>query len=480
MTRRLGPFECEIEALGPRGVGRAVAPDGRRVSVRAAPPGSRLLVVPTARAKSGWTARRLATVRPAAGAVQPQCAQFGLCGGCALQELDLAAQGRHKLQLALHEVGEALGQARVHAMRGAGLAYGYRNKVELSFGPLRWLSEEDHERGLSQSGRFLGFHAPGRFDRLVDAPRCELVSEPMGEVLTRVRRHTLAEGAPPPYDPHTHQGFFRHLLVREAGDQRLVVLYTTSTARSENRTSTPPSSGNLDPISSARENTPLVEALAKDLEDLVVGFQWRLNDGVADVARGEVTRSWGQDYVEETLGSVRFRLGPTSFFQTSTPGARVLYDAVGEALGRGGVLLDLYCGIGSIGLYLAERFERVVGIEENPESVADAVQNAQRNGIPAEFRAARVEAALDVLEDGRLPAQTHVVVDPPRAGLHPSVAARLARGSFASLVYVACNPASLGRDALLLGEGGWRLTDVWPVDLFPQTGHVELVGRFSR
>jgi 23S rRNA (uracil1939-C5)-methyltransferase len=457
MTRRLGPFECEIEALGPRGVGRGVAPDGRRVSIRAAVPGSRLLVVPTARAKSGWTARRLATIRPAAGAVQPQCAQFGLCGGCALQELGLETQGRHKHKLALEEVGSALGEAIVHPLRGAGLAYGYRNKVELSFGPMRWLSEEDHERGLSPSGRFLGFHAPGRFDRLVDAPRCELVSEPMNEVLTRVRRHTLDPSAPPPYDPHTHQGFFRHLLVREAGDQRLVVLYTTTTGRSE-----------------------LIEALAQDLQDLVVGFQWRLNDGVADVARGEVTRSWGLDFVEERLGSSQFRLGPTSFFQTSTPGAKVLYDTVGEALGQGGVLLDLYCGIGSIGLYLAGRFERVVGVEENPESVADAMGNAARNGIAAEFRAARVEAALDVFESVEQPDRTHVVVDPPRAGLHPSVAARLARGSFASLVYVACNPASLGRDALILREGGWRLTDVWAVDLFPQTGHVELVGRFTR
>jgi 23S rRNA (uracil1939-C5)-methyltransferase len=207
------------------------------------------------------------------------------------------------------------------------------------------------------------------------------------------------------------------------------------------------------------------------------GVQWRVNAGVADVARGEVIEARGADAIEERLGDVTFRLSPTAFFQTSTAGAKVLYDAVGEALGRGGTLLDLYCGTGAIGLYLASRFDRVVGVEENAESVEDARANAVRNGIPATFRAARVEDALDEIRGGD---GVRIVVDPPRAGLHPKVAKKLADTAADALVYVACNPASLGRDALVLAEGGWRMRELWTVDLFPQTGHVEVVARFVR
>jgi 23S rRNA (uracil-5-)-methyltransferase RumA len=202
---------------------------------------------------------------------------------------------------------------------------------------------------------------------------------------------------------------------------------------------------------------------------------------VADVARGTVERVWGRDFVEERLGDATFLLSATSFFQTSAEGARVLYDAVGEALSPArGVLLDLYCGTGAIGLYLARRFQRVVGVEEVEAAVRDAEKNAQRNGIAsASFRLARVEDIVDNLHAEGL-TEAAIVVDPPRAGLHPRVTAALAAARAEVLVYVACNPASLGRDARLLVQAGWQLTDLTPVDLFPQTGHVEVIGRFRR
>lgn len=472
MSRRLGPFECEIDELGPRGVGLGTAPDGRRVAIRTAAPGSLLSVVPTARSKGGWTARRLATLRPPPDASTPRCAQFGLCGGCVLQEIGLDAQRHHKTALMTREIAAyiALEGVTISEVRGDSAAYGYRNKIELSYGPTRWLSEADSDAGLTRDGHFLGFHPPGRFDRVVDCPRCELVSEEVNSVLARVREATLHPDAPPPYDPKTHKGFFRHLLVREAGNQRLVVLFTAS----------------------GPEHEPLIERLAQtlslELTGLASGVQWRINDGVADVARGDIARAWGSACVEEQLGAVRFQLSATSFFQTSTAGAKILYDTIDEALlgdeasvgeeaPAGGTLLDLYCGVGSIGLTLAQRFDRVVGVEENPESVEDAKQNAARNGITAEFYAGRVEKLLDRIAEGP---DIHVVVDPPRAGLHPDVAARIARGHFGSLVYVACNPASLGRDGAIFAASGWRLTRLWPVDLFPQTGHIEVVGRFVR
>lgn len=462
MARRLQPFECEITSLGARGVGLGYTPDGAPIQIRGAPPGGRVAVVPSGRAKGRWNGRRTALVRPPAAWTEPQCAQFGLCGGCTLQELDLAAQRAAKAAFGLREIEAEHGPLEgvvVHSIRGTSAAYGYRNKVELSFGGERFQSEEAHLGGASKSGRFLGFHAPGRFDRVVDAPRCELVSEALNRVIAVVREHTLAPGSPPPWNPHTHTGFWRHLMLREADGRCLVVLFTTSAPGHEDR----------------------IAELARALAPYSAGFQWRINDSVADVARGDVRHGWGLDHVEEVLGPVRFRLGPMSFFQTNTAATVVLYDTVGEALrldavAPGGRLVDLYCGIGSIGLYLASRFDSILGVEENPESVADARLNAERNGIPAEFVAARVEDVLDAWTDR----DVHVVVDPPRAGLHPRVAERLARMPWASLVYVACHPQSLGRDAAILRGGGARLTDLWTVDLFPHTGHVEMVGRFVR
>ncbi|MEQ1567618.1 MAG: 23S rRNA (uracil(1939)-C(5))-methyltransferase RlmD [Myxococcota bacterium] len=459
MRNRLPPFECEIEALGPRGVGRATAPDGRPVDVRFAPPGGRLAVVPTGRAKGGWTARRVALIRPPAEWAEPRCAQFALCGGCALQELGLAAQRRHKLALGLAEVEAGYGPlagVTVHGIDGAPDAYGYRNKVELAFGPTRFLREHEHQAGHPITGRFLGFHAPGRFDRVVDSPRCELVSEAANRVIAAVRGVYEAEGSPPPYDPRDHTGFWRHLVVREGHDGVLAVLFTAEAPDAE----------------------AWAMRVAEAVEPHTLGFQWRVNLGVADVARGELRRQVGRAEVEERLGPVALRLSPSAFFQTNTAGARVLYDTIGRALApASGTLLDLYCGVGAIGLYLASRFDAVLGIEENPEAVVDARANAAANGIAATFVAGRVEDELLRWADRH---DAHLVVDPPRAGLHPRAAAAVAAGRWASLVYVACNPASLGRDAAVLRDGGWRLTDLWAVDLFPHTGHLELVGRFVR
>ncbi len=459
--RHLPPCDVEITSLGPKGVGRGEAPDGREILIRGAPPGSCVHVRPFKRKRGTWHARRLHMVRPPADAVDAPCPVFGLCGGCILQELPLERQQAERQAMAqrLVEAELSLEGVTVHPVRGPSVPYGYRNKVELSFGVRRYLSEADHADGLPVDGRFLGFHAPGRFDRVVDADACLLAAPPMNQALGIVRAHALSPDAPVPWDSRAHTGFWRHLRIRHGvrTEQVLVGLYTASPAEG-------------DEAHVAR----LAEALLA--EPAVVGVQWCINDGVADVARGEVRQTWGRDWLEERLGRITYRLSLDAFFQTNTAAAEVLYDTIGEALGESsGHLLDLYCGTGAIGLYLSDRFDRVTGIEEVASAVEDARANAARNGVEGTWRQAKVEAVLD-----ELPTDARVVVDPPRAGLHPKVARRLARSPGDVLVYVACNPASLGRDGAILAEGGWRLTDLWTVDLFPQTGHVELVGRFVR
>jgi 23S rRNA (uracil1939-C5)-methyltransferase len=343
----------------------------------------------------------------------------------------------------------------VHPIVGESAAYGYRNKVELSYGVKRYLDDDDFAAGLPFAGRFLGFHAPERFDRIVDTPRCELISDGLNAVLAAAREH-LIRSAFEPWDVRAHTGFWRHLVLRETlSGERLAVIYTAP----------PPEGAEAE-----------VQSLARALPG-VTGVVWMVNPGTGDAAIGERRAVLaGRPWIEEQLGPFRFQLSPTSFFQTNTPGAVVLYDVVAQAAGKGRRLLDLYCGTGTIALWVADRFSEVIGIERNEEAVFDARENARRNGVSGvRFEAGAVEQVALGLQ------AEVVVVDPPRAGLHPKAASWLASLKTAQrLVYVACQPRSLERDRAVLEAGGWRMTDLWIVDMFPQTGHCEAVARFER
>ena len=458
--RRMPPFETEITHLGPKGVGVGLAPDGLPVHVRGVPVGSRVAVMVVRKKKGVWPGRRGAVIRPAPDAVPARCAVFGLCGGCTLQEMGLEAQHRAKEALIASAVGPELGrpvEKLVHRMVPGSTAFGYRNKVELTFGSRQYLRADALDSGVPIDGTYLGFHAPGRWDRIVDTTHCALVSEPMNALLTTVRNIALPSGRPA-WNPRSHSGFWRHLLLREARatGERLVGLYTAP--------------------AQCEEDVAAARAVAERVAEHATGVFWAENASVADVAQGEVRERWGREHIEERLGDCVFQLSASSFFQTSTAGAETLYGVVGRALEGAETLLDLYCGAGTIGIFLAHRFPRIIGVEERAEAVADARQNATRNNVNATYHLGRMEKQLGVLAQSG----AAIVVDPPRAGLHPKVAEALGRIPGHSLAYVACNPASLGRDGAILERGGWRLTDIWPVDLFPQTGHVEAVGRFVR
>ncbi len=429
--------------------------EGRPALVRGVAPGATVRVQPFRRKNGVLHTRRLALLEPAPDAVEPRCAAFGRCGGCVLQEAPLSSQRAAKAELVQRSVGTLEGVA-VHPPVGRDEAYGYRNRVELTYGNRCYLSDERMQAGDPIMGRFLGFHAPGRFDRIVDVGRCELVSEVANEVIAAAQA-ALERSALEPWDTRDHTGFWRHLMIREGQDGDLLVLVFTA------------------PCEDDALATAELEALAQAMPP-VGGLLWYVNHRVADAAVGELRATLrGRAWLEERLGRLRFQLAPQAFFQTNSPGAELLYDTVAQAAGRGQRLLDLYCGSGSIGLWLAPGFDEVVGVELHAPAVEDARVNAHRNGVPnARFLQGEVEkVALEL--DGDV-----VVVDPPRVGLHPKAAAWLAQLPAKRLVYVACHPPSLGRDRAILEAGGWRLEELWTVDMFPQTGHVEAVARFER
>lgn len=448
------PVEIVLDRLEANGTS-GLLPSGKRVIVRNGGVGARMLV----RRAHGDDVRRLAVIEAAADAVVPGCPVFGTCGGCQLQEMPLARQRVEKSELVARKV-----DFPCESTRGATDGYGYRNKLELSFGRRQYFAapadeDSDGYDEAQRAGNFLGFHPPGWFSAVVPVSGCPLASEAMNQAIAAI----VAAAPGPAWDNRAHTGLWRHVVVREGRDGVLVSLVTHS-------------------------DTPEAEvrALSDRLSTLpmVCAVLWIVQDGLAEVATGELRAVLsGSPTLRTTLGGAQLVLPHDAFFQVNPAGAEVLIDSIaellfGDAVPKQGTLLDLYCGVGAIGLALHRRAPLdLVGVELHTRAIEDARSNAARLGVPGQWHAGPVE---DVLPTLSWTDPTWVVVDPPRAGLHPKAATFLSKLQAEALVYVACNPASLGRDRMALEAGGWRLDRLLAVDLFPQTLHIEAVGRFVR
>ena len=322
----------------------------------------------------------------------------------------------------------------------------YRNKLEYSF-------------GADASGRLVcGFHAPGRWDQIVEVRDCLLASEAGNAARERIVEWCRAQGLAP-YDRRSGEGLLRNLVVREG----------RRTGQLQARLITSP--GKLDREGLAAAAQPLA------------GLLWTQLDSVAETTTGGSTEQLaGADRIVEEIGGLNLRISPEAFFQTNTEMAERLYGLAIESAQLGGFerVYDLYCGIGTIGLLIAPRVAELWGLEIVPEAIADAIANARRNEIDnARFFAGDVRLAMRelVAEAGR---PDVVVVDPPRAGLSAKIVRRIIEASPKRIVYVSCNPTTLAPNAAQLVEAGYELKRVQPVDMFPQTPHIECVAVLDR
>jgi 23S rRNA (uracil1939-C5)-methyltransferase len=373
------------------------------------------------------------------------------CGGCRFQDL------RYETQIAAKEVqvGDALrriggiADPPLEPILPAEEQFHYRNKLEYSF--------TETVRGAA-----LGFHRAGRWDEVLEVERCWLTTDLGNAIRDAVRDWAQEEGLPP-YDQEAQRGYLRHLVVREGRNsaQALVQLVTA-----------PGDLQGADRLVAALREFPEVRSI-----------HWAVNDSPAEVTNLPTNLLWGEEAIEEAILGLRFRVRPNAFLQTNTRMAELLYDLAIEYAQLTGdeTVYDLYCGIGTIGLSLASRALTVWGVEANEESVACAIENTGLNGITnAAFFAGEVGASLEELAD-RAGRPDVAVVDPPRAGLSGKALRRLARLEAPTIVYVSCNPTTLaGNVKELVGEWGYTLRRVKPVDMFPHTPHVESVALLTR
>jgi 23S rRNA (uracil1939-C5)-methyltransferase len=325
----------------------------------------------------------------------------------------------------------------------------YRNKLEYSF-------------GSDQAGRLIcGFHAPGRWEEIVEVTDCLLASEAGNAARERVVQWCRGAGLEP-HDRRTGAGLLRHLVVREGrrtGELQVRLVVNAAAAEAVDRS-----------------------ALA-DAAQPCDGVLLTLLDSVAETTQGGSTELLaGADAIEEQLGAMRFRISAEAFFQTNTEMAEQLYGLARAYARLGGTdrVYDLYCGIGTIGLMLAPRVAELWGLEIVEQAIADAIANARLNEVTnAHFFAGDVRLAMrELVEEAGRP--DVLVVDPPRAGLSQKVVRRIIEAAPSRIVYVSCNPTTLAPNAAQLTEAGYELVRVRPVDMFPQTPHIECVAELVR
>jgi 23S rRNA (uracil1939-C5)-methyltransferase len=452
------PRTIEIDIVDLANTGQAVGYDNGKVTfVTGGLPGERVEAEVIKTRRNFNQARLVRLVTRSADRVSPICRHYDVCGGCSWQDLDYDRQlyyKRKQVVACLEHIG-GFEEAAVDEIRPSPDRFYYRNKMEFSF---HLCTPEVSSRGF-----VFGLHERGRFDRIFDVERCHLQSERSNDLVNFLRGEVVRLGIPV-YGLLSHQGFLRFAVVREGKNsgQWMLILIT----------------GEGEFVG----KEPLAAALRERFPDLTT-LVWMVNDTLTNIARGDVREVLhGPGYIEDTVLGLRFRIGPTTFFQTNIRQTEALYEAALDYADAkpSDRLLDLYCGTGTIGLCAAGRVREVVGIDIEEESIAMARINAEVNRIGnGRFIAAPAHVAL-AAEDIAANSFDVVVVDPPRAGLHPKAMDGLAAVGAPGIVYISCNPATFARDAALLRQEGYRLDRVTPFDMFPHTMHTELVARFEK
>jgi 23S rRNA (uracil1939-C5)-methyltransferase len=392
--------------------------------------------------------------------VQPFCSHFGVCGGCQWQMLPYEKQLEFK-QRQVRDNLQRIGKVALPEMLpilGAIETKFYRNKMEYTFGNKRYLKKEElNDPTISSEQDVAGFHVRGMFDKLVDVETCYLQAEPTNGIRLAIKEFAKKNGYSF-YDIRNHVGFLRTMQVRLCETGEIMVNIVVA----EN---------------DEKKIKPLLDhvlQLFPQITTLLYTINTKKNDSLNDL---EPIAYHGKGYVIEKLEQFQFKIGPKSFFQTNTKQGERLYQVTGDFAELTGneTVYDLYCGTGSIGIFVSDKAKKIIGVEMIEAAIDDAKENAQLNNLSSTaFFAGDV---IDICNDDFF--ATHgkpdvIITDPPRAGMHEKLVRKILDMAAPTVVYVSCNPATQARDLALLDEK-YRVTKIQPVDMFPHTLHIENV-----
>ncbi len=392
--------------------------------------------------------------------VKPECSHFGLCGGCRWQNMDYKEQLHYKQKQVsdnLERIG-GLNLPEISPILASENIYHYRNKLEYSFSNRKWLVEKpDPDNPQHQNRDGLGFHLPGMFDRILDIDTCYLQKDPSNAIRLAVRDFAL-ENEYEFYDVKKWDGYLRNLIIRSSSTGDLMVIMVF---RFVDHIKMP---ALLDHLA---EKFPEITSLMYVIND-------KRNDDISDLA---VKPYKGDSFIMEEMEGLKFKIGPKSFFQTNRDQALKLYNTAKEFAGLKGdeIVYDLYTGTGTIAAFVSRFAKKVIGLEYIAEAIEDARENSELNDISnTGFFAGDILRVLNddfIKENGK---PDLIITDPPRAGMHDKVVRQIMNMGPEKIVYVSCNPATQARDLAILTEQ-YSIERVQPVDMFPQTHHVENV-----
>lgn len=459
-TEKIVFENVEVLDAGAKGVSVAKAADGKVIFIPNVVPGDVVDVQTFKKRKAYYEGKAVYFHKLSDKRVEPVCTHFGACGGCKWQNMDYQFQLGYKHQEVennLKRIGK-IDLPEFEPILGSKEQFFYRNKMEFSFSNARWLTDDEIKSG-EELGKenALGFHIPKMWDKILDIQKCHLQQDPSNQIRNEIRAFANENGLAF-YNPREHTGFLRTLMIRTASTGEIMVL-----------------------IQFFKEDVKKRELLLNFLKDRfpeITSLQYVINGKPNDTIYDQnVVCFHGRDYILEEMEGLQFSINAKSFYQTNSEQAYELYKITREFAGLTGeeLVYDLYTGTGTIAQFVSKKAKKVIGVEAVPEAIADAKLNAERNKITnCEFFVGDMKNVFNddfIAQNGQ---PDVIITDPPRDGMHKDVVAQILKIAPKRVVYVSCNSATQARDLALMDEM-YQVVRVRPVDMFPQTHHVENV-----
>ncbi len=450
----------EVVDAGAKGKSVGKAPDGRVIFLSNAVPGDVVDVMTTKKRKAYFEGIATHFHTLSEKRTTPQCEHFGVCGGCKWQHMAY----EHQLHFKQKEVENNLKRIgnielpQITPILGSKKQYFYRNKMEFSFSDSRWLTQEEIDSMTPiEDKNALGFHIPGMWDKILDVKKCHLQADPSNAIRLEIRNFAIENGLSF-FNPRTQKGLLRTMMLRTSSTGEIMLLIQFRDDDKEKRELL---------LNHLVQKFPEITALLYVINQ-------KQNDTIYDQ---KVICFAGSDHIFEEMEGLRFKINAKSFYQTNSEQAFELYKITRDFAGLTGneLVYDLYTGTGTIAQFVSKNAKKVVGVESVPEAIEDAKTNAKNNTISnVDFYVGDMKNVFnqEFIDEHGLP--DVVITDPPRDGMHKMVVEQLLLAAPRKIVYVSCNSATQARDLALLDEK-YKVIRVQPVDMFPQTHHVENV-----
>ena len=450
---------------GAKGVSVAKAPDGKVIFISNVVPGDVVDVQTFKKRKAYYEGKAIHFHEYSEHRTEPVCEHFGVCGGCKWQNMKYSQQLYYK-QNEVYNNLKRIGKVEMpdfEPILGSEKQFFYRNKMEFGFSNARWMTEAEIKSDEDFDNRnALGFHIPKMWDKILDITKCHLQADPSNAIRNEIRRFAI-ENNLEFFNPRNHEGLLRTLMIRTASTGEIMVL-----------------------IQFFEENKVQRELIMNHLAETfpeITSLQYVINGKPNDTIYDQDIKLFkGRDYILEEMEGLHFSINAKSFYQTNSEQAHELYKITRDFAGLTGneLVYDLYTGTGTIAQFVSKQAKKVIGVEAVPEAIADAKENAKRNNITnCEFFVGDMK---NVFNDAFIAQHGHpdvIITDPPRDGMHADVVKQILTIAPKKVVYVSCNSATQARDLALMDEM-YQVTRIRPVDMFPQTHHVENVVLLER